>query len=140
MFAFVDLRDLMTQICRSCALYGPSPPTCHLPILSRKIYAFQRVIPAVNCKSPSKMVNTALLPNKLQYSQCKLLVKSKYRCQLSNTHCQIFVIFALFSSLQIHSAAMWNTYFVSHYILRYCSTCNKHDTMPEEIKTLHLCT
>jgi len=68
-FAYVGLGDLTTHSCRSCVPYSPSPPSCHLPTLRRKIYAF-RVIPAVNCKSPSKMINTALLPNKLQYSQC----------------------------------------------------------------------
>jgi len=69
-FAYVGLGDLTTHICRSCMLYIPSLPTCHLPSLKRKIYAFQQVIPAVNRKSPSKIINTALFPNKLQYSQC----------------------------------------------------------------------
>ena len=56
------------------------------------------------------------------------------------THSQIYVTFPLYSSLPIHSAALWNIYFVSRYILRYCLSCNKHDTMTEEIKTLLLWT
>lgn len=96
-FSFVGLGDFMTHICRSCVLYSPSPPTHYLPTLRRKIYAFQRVIPPVNCKSPSKMVNTALLPNRLQYSQCKLLVESKYRCQIQqhtlSNFCNLRTIF-----------------------------------------------